>query len=656
METPLPRTQREVLRFLGMAGYCRTWIIDYALLAKPLYEATKNDQPRMVNWTDSRIRCYEGLKRALITAPTLGLPDYKKAFTLFTHAVGGFAQSVLTQTHGDRERPVAYFSKKLDAVEQGFPLCLQAVAAARYAVERTADIVMGHPVLLQVPHCVHTLLQQRNTQHLTATRLMQYETALIMAPNVTVMRCTVLNPATLLPTKEEGVPHVCTDVVQLISTVRPDLQDTPLHEADYTYYVDGSAKRAWDGSLLSGYAVCSDTETVESGRLPPTWSAQQAELYALTRACEVSEEKAVTIYTDSAYAHGVVHDKGAIWKMRGFLTSAGTLIKNGDLVQNLLHSIMLPREIAVVKCRGHQRTDDAVARGNARADEAAARAANQQIGYNMPVVTRKQGAKATAQTDVPTSAPTEFDVIQLQAAASNVEHQDWIKLGAQRPAEGQMWTINDKPVAPRAILPWLARMAHQNGHVCHRGVMRQVTSTWAAPGLSAVVTMVCRSCAICQRHNRGAPPRRRHNVGHPAPVGPFCHIQFDFFNLPPCMSFKHVLVVVDMFTKWVEAYPCVRADAITVAKCLLRHFICRFGVPQKVSSDQGGHFTGDVIKAVLKALGVIQSFHCVYCPQSAGLVERTNGTLKAYMNAFARPCRSQQASLSTPSRQEITCW
>uniref|UniRef100_UPI00358E4792 protein NYNRIN-like n=1 Tax=Myxine glutinosa TaxID=7769 RepID=UPI00358E4792 len=487
---------------------------------------------------------------------------------------------------------------------------------------------MGHAVLLQVPHCIHTLLQQRNTQHFTATRLMQYETALIMAPNVTVMRCTVLNPATLLPTKEEGIPHVCTDVVQLISTVRPDLQDTPLQEADHTYYVDGSAKRAWDGSLLSGYAVCSDTETVESGRLPPTWSAQQAELYALTRACEVSEEKAVTIYTDSAYAHGVVHDKGAIWKMRGFLTSAGALIKNGDLVRNLLHSIMLPREIAVVKCRGHQRTDDAVARGNARADEAAAQAANQQIGYNMPVVTRKQGAKATTQTDVPTSAPTEFDVIQLQAAASNVEHQDWIKLGAQRPAEGQMWTINDKPVAPRALLPWLARMAHQNGHVCHRGVMRQVTSTWAAPGLSAAVTMVCRSCAICQRHNRGAPPRRRHNVGHPAPVGPFCHIQFDFFNLPPCMSFKHVLVVVDMFTKWVEAYPCVRADAITVAKCLLRHFICRFGVPQKVSSDQGGHFTGDVIKAVLKALGVIQSFHCVYYPQSAGLVEQTNGTLK----------------------------
>uniref|UniRef100_UPI00358E1EFB uncharacterized protein n=1 Tax=Myxine glutinosa TaxID=7769 RepID=UPI00358E1EFB len=271
MELPRPRWQRQMLRFLGMTGYCRTWILDFALLAKPLYEATKSNAPDLLIWTDELRRCFDGLKQALVTAPSLGLPDYAKPFTLYTHAVGGFAQSVLTQTHGDKERPVAYFSKKLDPVEQGFPVCLQAVAAARYAVERTADIVMGHPVTLRVPHCVTSLLLQRSTQHLSNTRLMQYESALITAANITIERCTTLNPASLMPTPEEGEPHVCSDVVQLVSTVRSDLKDNPLEYPDCIYYVDGSARRAWDGSLLSGYAVCSDSETVESGRLPPTF-------------------------------------------------------------------------------------------------------------------------------------------------------------------------------------------------------------------------------------------------------------------------------------------------------------------------------------------------------------------------------------------------
>ena len=72
--------------------------------------------------------------------------------------------------------------------------------------------------------------------------------------------------------------------------------------------------------------MCTDSEVIEAIRLPSHFSAQQAELCALIRACELSANIAVNIYTDSNYAFGVVHDKGAIWKMRGFLTSAGTPI------------------------------------------------------------------------------------------------------------------------------------------------------------------------------------------------------------------------------------------------------------------------------------------------------------------------------------------
>ncbi|XP_046696841.1 uncharacterized protein LOC124380119 isoform X2 [Silurus meridionalis] len=54
-------------------------------------------------------------------------------------------------------------------------------------------------------------------------------------------------------------------------------------------------------------------------------SHQAAELYALTRACVLSADTDVTIYTDSRYAFGVAHDFGRIWQSRGF-TAADDLV------------------------------------------------------------------------------------------------------------------------------------------------------------------------------------------------------------------------------------------------------------------------------------------------------------------------------------------
>jgi len=66
-------------------------------------------------------------------------------------------------------------------------------------------------------------------------------------------------------------------VVDKVLTPRPDMFDKPMDNAELVLYVDGSLSRAWDGSLNSGYAVCTDSETFESGKLSPQCTAQQAE-------------------------------------------------------------------------------------------------------------------------------------------------------------------------------------------------------------------------------------------------------------------------------------------------------------------------------------------------------------------------------------------
>ena len=81
-------------------------------------------------------------------------------------------------------------------------------------------------------------------------------------------------------------------------------------------------------------------DIIESSYLPEPKLAEQAELIALIRACQLSKDQIANIYTDSRYAFGVAHDFGMLWKERGFLTSSGKLIKNGKLVSELLDSII----------------------------------------------------------------------------------------------------------------------------------------------------------------------------------------------------------------------------------------------------------------------------------------------------------------------------
>ncbi len=156
---------------------------------------------------------------------------------------------------------------------------------------------------------VSMILQEQRTSHLSTARWLRYHTILLDMPNVTVKRCTTLNPATLLPTEEDGQEHhCCLSVLEQVCTPRPDLLDTPLENCDNVLFVDGSAsKDPQTGLNKVGFAVTTEFEVVKSGKLPSNYSAQAAELVALTEACNLMADKCVTIYTDSRYAFGVTH-------------------------------------------------------------------------------------------------------------------------------------------------------------------------------------------------------------------------------------------------------------------------------------------------------------------------------------------------------------
>lgn len=67
-------------------------------------------------------------------APAQGLPDSQKVFYLYVSEKQGIAVGVLTCYLVSWQRPVAYLSKQLDTVAQGWPHCLWAIAATALRV------------------------------------------------------------------------------------------------------------------------------------------------------------------------------------------------------------------------------------------------------------------------------------------------------------------------------------------------------------------------------------------------------------------------------------------------------------------------------------------------------------------------------------------
>jgi transposase InsO family protein len=98
--------------------------------------------------------------------------------------------------------------------------------------------------------------------------------------------------------------------------------------------------------------------------------------------------------------------------------------------------------------------------------------------------------------------------------------------------------------------------------------------------------------------------------------------------MPRVKRHKNLLVLVDTFSGWVEAFPTSNKRALTVASIIVTRIIPQFGMPTSFQSANGPEFTSQIAQTIIKALNIPRHFHIPYHPSSSGKVERSNRTLK----------------------------
>ncbi len=78
---PAPKNVKGVQSFLGLVNYFRVFVVNFSERARPLYELLKADNPWQ--WTKKEEDSFQELKKCLVEAPVLALPDFEQPFILY---------------------------------------------------------------------------------------------------------------------------------------------------------------------------------------------------------------------------------------------------------------------------------------------------------------------------------------------------------------------------------------------------------------------------------------------------------------------------------------------------------------------------------------------------------------------------------------------
>ncbi|BAT05924.1 Os08g0481151 [Oryza sativa Japonica Group] len=91
-------------------------------------------------------------------------------------------------------------------------------------------------------------------------------------------------------------------------------------------------------------------------------------------------------------------------------------------------------------------------------------------------------------------------------------------------------------------------------------------------------------------------------------------------------GFEYLYVAVDKFTKWPEAYPVIKIDKHSALK-FIRGITARFGVPNRIITDNGTQFTSELFGDYCEDMGIKLCFASPAHPRSNGQVERANAEI-----------------------------
>jgi ribonuclease HI len=141
-----PTTMSEIRNFLGFAGYYQRFIEGFSKIVKPLTSLL--DKDKKFEWSEACQNSFDELRKRLMTAPVLAMPDIHKSFHIYYDASKQGLGCVLMQ----EGHVIAYVSRQLRKHEQNYPTHDLELAAVIHALKIWRHYLMGHKCQIYTDH------------------------------------------------------------------------------------------------------------------------------------------------------------------------------------------------------------------------------------------------------------------------------------------------------------------------------------------------------------------------------------------------------------------------------------------------------------------------------------------------------------------------
>jgi transposase InsO family protein len=155
---PVPKNATQVMQFLGLIGFYRRFVLEFARYARPLHALTKKDAKFI--WNEEAQKSFDFLKQTLTELTEMYLPDLNEPFIIQCDASDKGLGAVLVQEKEGKRFPIWFASRSLKGAEMRYSTSEKECLAVLWAIEKFRGYVEYSHFVVETDHQALQWLQK----------------------------------------------------------------------------------------------------------------------------------------------------------------------------------------------------------------------------------------------------------------------------------------------------------------------------------------------------------------------------------------------------------------------------------------------------------------------------------------------------------------
>lgn len=574
-EFPVPKSPKDIKSFLGLAGYYRRFIPNFSNITKPLTKLLKKDI--CFAWTSLQQDAFEKLKDVLCSEPLLQYPDFSRTFYLTTDASQYAIGSVLSQGDPPNDLPVSYASRTLNRAESNYSATERELLAIVWSVKHFRPYLYGRKftILTDNKPLIWLFNVKDPSSRLVRWRLLleEYDYEIHYKPGKSNYVADALsrNPVqTSFEQDELQIHHINTQPTK----PNPTYQDFLEKIKHSLITCDNLNETTKDITTTTNDIVTFLSTDLEYGGSKFLQTIDSKFNYVQLLKTEENTFNEIKLIKVNSKQIICVFYKEHYWEDCSY--------------ESIFHLIL--KLLEYLKTKGINKI------------------ALPEIGNNFD----------------------KFKSHKIRSILRFIFRSTKIEVNIYN----RLISIPD----PDQI-PIILTENHSNptsGHSGFHKTYNRVKQNYKWKNMKSDIKNFIKKCESCQKNKLVRKKNRAPMEITTTSSKPFEKIFIDVVGPLPLTENgnKFILTLQDDLTKFSRAYAIPNHETETIAKKLVENFICTFGIPITIVSDQGRDFTSNLLKNISKLLKIKHINCTAYHPQSNGALERSHATLADYLKHF----------------------